>query len=118
MKKLILLALILSTSSCSLFSSAYQDVTINTPNKDATICLNGRIVGKGKVTLSLPKKHSNTVTIKVGDKIVAEDYINTNFSTTGILDLIGGFFMLFPFIGLLSGGAWELDRNFVDIRLE
>jgi hypothetical protein len=38
-------------------------------------------------------------------------------STLGILDIIGGWFLLVPFFGLLSSAAWEHDPDTFGIVL-
>jgi TRAP-type mannitol/chloroaromatic compound transport system permease small subunit len=38
-------------------------------------------------------------------------------STTAMLDIVGGIFFLFPFIGLFGPGAWDLDSTNVVIAV-
>jgi len=43
--------------------------------------------------------------------------VNKKISTTGILDIIGGFIILVPFLGFLSAGAWDLETHMVNVVL-
>jgi hypothetical protein len=36
---------------------------------------------------------------------------NCTLSTFGVLDLVGGFFLLVPWVGLLAPGAFTLDNQ-------
>ena len=44
--------------------------------------------------------------------------IGTKMSFTGILDIIGGCIILFPFFGLLFPGSHELDQSNISIALD
>jgi hypothetical protein len=44
--------------------------------------------------------------------------VDRQFSQTGMLDAVGGIFLLVPWIGLVTDGARELQENNVFMNLE
>ncbi len=106
----------LSISSCSFFSPSTQHVTIESSNPAATIKVNGETVGQGKASIPLKKNKSYAISATAGQK-KGFSYIESEISTTGILDIIGGCFWLVPFTGLISKGAWKLDKEYVYVEV-
>lgn len=109
--------LCLATTSCSLFSSSTQTVTIESSNPEATIRVNGRAIGTGTATTALKKSKTQVVTADYGNQHRTA-IIDSSLSTTGALDIVGGILFLFPFLGFLSDGAWTLDQDYIRIDLQ
>ena len=105
-----------STSGCSLFAGSTQAVHVTTNDPAAEITIDGGFVGKGAGTAVLARDRSHMVVARVGDR-VGTTVIDRTISATGILDLIGGVFFLFPLLGLLGDGFWDLDPQSVFVPL-
>ena len=111
---LFLAGLVLFTPSCSVFASRLQTVTIRASHPQAEIYVDGQFLGKGTVSADLERDRSHAVTAKVGDR-TSSAHIDTTVSGTGVLDIIGGFIWLVPFVGLFSSGFWSLETSSVEI---
>lgn len=100
--------------SCSLFASSTQGVTITASDPNAEIYVDGNYLGKGATSTALRRNRSHTVMAKCGDR-VGSTVIGTSISATGVLDLIGGFLFLLPFIGVAGPGFMQLDADAVTV---
>ena len=49
--------------------------------------------------------------------ITSSEKVRTHITATGVLDAVGGFLFLVPAIGLISPGAWALDKESFEITL-
>ncbi len=107
----------LSLSSCSLFSSSTQTVTIESSNPQASIRVNGRAIGTGTATTALKKNKTQVITADY-EQQHGTAIIESSLSTTGKLDIVGTFFFLFPVLGFLNEGAWTLDQDYVRIDMQ
>jgi len=85
---------------------------------DAEVYINGQYMGHGHVTTRVPRNENLSVMEKKEGYKPATRNIGTTMSTTGILDLIGGCFILVPFFGLLFPGAQRLEENNVSLVLQ
>ena len=54
---------------------------------------------------------------KTSDNRAGTATIGTKISTTGVLDIVGGCFLLVPFLGLVAPGFWSLDTDQVAIAV-
>ncbi len=108
--------LLLSLTSCSLFSPGRQTVKIVPDDPNATIFVNGENMGKGVVVTRLKKTKSAAITASCGEKHGVA-ILSSELSPTGVLDIIGGCLFLFPFLGFMSGGAFQLDQDTVPVHL-
>lgn len=104
-------------ASCSLFVREKQPVTILADEPNADIRVDGQYLGRGRATVSLIKRETHSIVATMG-KRSAYTTIDYDFSTTGVLDLIGGCIILLPALGILSGGAWQLDQTHVNLHLQ
>lgn len=104
------------TSSCSLFSSGTQHMTIQPSDPRAEIFVDGAPVGKGTVSVPMKKKRSHTVMAKCGDS-TGVAHIDRSISTTGVLDIVGGVLILVPFLGVLGPGFYELEPEHVVVAV-
>jgi hypothetical protein len=119
-KKLIALILTPTTaaylSGCSLAASSTQPISIMPSHPNAEVYVDGTLKGVGPQTVLLSKKNTHSVMAKCGGSSGVVT-IDRNLSTTGILDIIGGFLILVPFVGLLAPGAWELSPTSVSVPI-
>ena len=101
---------------CSLFASSMQVVHVSTNEPDAEILIDGGFVGRGTASVNLERDRGHVVMARLGDR-VSTFAIDKEISTTGILDLVGCFFFLFPIIGIVGDGFWDLDPQAVVLVL-
>ena len=114
----VLVAVVLITPvGCSAFQPARQSVTVATTTSGATIKANGVTVGQSPVTFQAKRNQDlNLIATKPGyqDSVMQ---ISRQTSPTFMLDAVGGWFFLFPWIGLLTPGAYELSNTQVEMSL-
>ena len=104
-------------SGCSLFSPHYEDITVYSSEPDAEIFINGELIGKGVGTNSVPRDKDITVMAKLPGYNPAAEQIRTRFSTTGAIDMVGGLFLLLPFLGALSPGFWQHEQTQISLAM-
>lgn len=109
-------AICLALPGCSLFTSSTQLVQVTTNEANAEITIDGSFVGKGSTSTSLQRDRDHVVMVRLDDRI-STAVIGHEISALGILDLVGGFFLLFPFIGIAGDGFWDLDPQSIVIVL-
>jgi len=107
---------LLSQSGCSFFGNTLQALTVTCADKDAELYIDGNVVGKGTVQVLVARDQNHLVMGKKGDRSQTL-IVGTKLSTLGILDIIGGFFLLLPFLGLTAAGSRTLDKDIVTIVL-
>ncbi|MBR2357704.1 MAG: hypothetical protein IKA65_06750 [Lentisphaeria bacterium] len=110
LKFLVSIILLISVSGCSLFAPHTQPITITGEPAGALVVVNGQPM-TAPATIKVPK--NKQVSLTVTKKGYYPFFIHSGYtlSTLGILDVIGGFFILVPFIGLAAPGAWTLDQD-------
>ena len=118
MKKVIaaIVAFSILVSGCSAFVPKTQTVSAVCSEPDAALQINGQMYqGKAQVEA----KRNKTVSVmctKVG-YFPAQKTIDNSLSGTGVADIVGTLFFLFPGIGLFTAGAWSLDETDVSIPM-
>ena len=122
MKCLVSIFLVVSLTflqtGCSAFAPSRQKISVTTSEPDAEIYINGEFIGQGTATKRVPRNQSVSIMAKKEGYLSAIREVDTELSMTGILDTIGGFCLLVPFIGLIFPGARSLDTNNVAIVLQ
>ena len=114
---LLVLSLCLTHSGCSLFMPHNETITVKTSEDDADIYVNGNFAGKGTVSTAVRRNSNISIMAKKEGFQPAARNISKTISTTGILDIIGGWLILVPFVGLLAPGAWEPSQTNVSIMM-
>lgn len=106
----ILILPVLLLSGCSFFVSSRQDVTINTAPKDTRVLVDGEWY---HAPVRIQKKRNRKLAITIAKEGYETQSVNVDYhlNDIGILDIVGGGIFLIPFIGLLHGGAYELDQS-------
>lgn len=105
------------TTGCSAFQPSTQNVTVSTTTPGATIKANGITKGQSPVTFSAKRDQDlNLIAMKSGyqDSVMQ---IPRQTSGTFMLDAVGGFIWLVPWIGLLTPGAYQLSQTQVEMPL-
>lgn len=110
---------ILSTQiGCSMVVPGKQRFSVTASETDAKIYVNGDYLGIGNVQTRVSRNHDVFVLVKKEGFNPVSKNIGTEFSITGILDIVGGFFILFPLMGLFFPGARQLEQTNVAVTLE
>ena len=91
-------------------------MTIVPSEPDAKVYLNNNPVGTGKTTLELERNRTYAVAARSGQTMGSAS-IGRRVSGTGVLDIIGGCFLLVPFVGCFTPGFWELDKSVVSVPM-
>lgn len=104
-------------NGCSCFVGSRQNVSIMTNVPNSKIFANGEMVGHGTAIFSAKRNQNVQIMAQAEGYYPAYSMIDSNLSTTGILDLVGIFVWLVPFIGLLTPGSKALDRQNVAVEL-
>ncbi len=120
MKKIIssLIALsIVLNCSCSLGVGRNQTVTVNS-NVPASLIANGNPVGKTPISFEAKRAKSLSIIATAPGYTQSVKTVDRQLSQTAMLDAVGGLFFIFPWFGLLSDGAWELEQDNIYMNLE
>lgn len=88
-------------------------MTTNSPK--SAIKVDGIPQGQGMATVRLPKNRDAVIIVEEGPRR-GYAQVHSELSATGTLDIVGGVFLLFPFLGFLSRGAWKLDKETVYVE--
>jgi len=113
---LLLIPLLLLSSACSLFAPPSQSINIVPSNPNASVFVDGNLVGKGPQSVRLSKSDTHSVMAKCGNS-AGTGMVDRELSTTGILDIIGGCLLLVPFIGLVAPGSHELSPSTLSVGI-
>ncbi len=119
MRKLTSAALILPLfllTSCSLVVPGSQSINILPSNPRADVYVDGNLIGKGPQMVNMKKSSSHSIMAKCGGS-AGTGVVDRSISTTGILDIVGGFLILIPFFGLLAPGAWKLSPESLSVAI-
>lgn len=113
---LILLSVCIAlTPSCSLFRAGTQSVVVSATDSGAQLFADGAPIGTGTASVSLKRNESHTFLAKMPDGRAGTAQVGRSLSSTAMLDIVGGLFLILPFLGLLAPGAWDLDTTNVVI---
>jgi hypothetical protein len=99
---------------CSAFVPHTQRVVITPSHPDATVSVDGEVVGKGRQVMKLRRDERHRVIAEYRGRQGAEA-INKKISGTGVLDIIGGCLFLVPLIGIITPGFWDLEPTEVNV---
>jgi hypothetical protein len=105
----------LLTQGCSLFVSKHQAVTIRSSDPQGEISVDGVPAGTGSVAMKLDRRKPHTVTVRAPGGKTGAGSFNKKISAAGVLDIVGGIFLLVPFLGLLGPGFWELEPDEMNV---
>ena len=103
---------------CSAFAGRKQSVTVTTNVPSAQIFANGELVGTGNTSFKARRNKDLQLVAKADGYHEAYHHIDTELSTTGILDIVGIFFFLVPVVGLFTPGSRTLEQRNVAMHLE
>jgi hypothetical protein len=114
----IIISIVMFQSGCSTVVPHKQKFTVTTSEADAKIYVNGEYLGKGNVETRVPRNRDVSILVKKDGFNPVSRNIGTDFSMTGILDIVGGCIILIPLLGLFFPGARSLEQTNVAVVLE
>ena len=108
----------ITQSGCSMVVPGKQRFSVIASETDAKIYVNGEYLGQGNIQTRIRRNNDVSVLVKKDGYIPVSRSIGTDFSITGILDIIGGFIILLPWVGLFFPGCRQLEQTNVAVVLE
>lgn len=119
MKRVVCMGLVcaLFLSSCSLVMPGKQEVDIVCDNREAFIYADGNPLGYGRAQVNLSRGKDHVISAELPDGRTANMILSKELSVAGKLDLLGTLFFIVPLVGLLSNGAWTLERDAVFLHM-
>ncbi|MEM7233129.1 MAG: hypothetical protein AAF517_13185 [Planctomycetota bacterium] len=115
-QRIVCVALVLAlplAQGCSFTLPRDQAITITSTEPDVEILVDGMPVGNGTAAPLLDRTRSHTILVRTKDGRSGVSSVSQTISPMGILDLVGGFFFLVPFIGIAAPGFWRLQPESV-----
>lgn len=94
---------------CSLFGPRMQTITISSDPSDADVIVNGSRVGQTPLKHEVNRKENLLIEVRKTGYHTEYRSSHRTVSTLGTLDIIGGYIILVPFVGLFSPAAWEQE---------
>lgn len=116
-KRIVALSCTLALASCSFLGSHTQSIQITVNDPDAVICVNGEPVGKGSVLADVPIQNSTVISAEHGSKYT-NIVLSRTLSPVGAIDMVAGYVLLIPFIGLASPGAYKFNQDIIELYLD
>ena len=118
-KRCVNLFLLLSyLSGCSIFGSSTQPFSVSSDPPGANVSINGAAVGTTPLRHEVPRPGDLMVEVQKPGYKTQYRSTSRKLSSLGIVDVVGGAFILLPLFGLLASGAWEQDPSALGITLE
>ena len=106
------------SSACSFLARGEQIVSVTVTPSDAYVIANGQEYHMlSPMFIEVPTKNALLITAYKPGYRTAYYAADSELSTTGKIDAIGGIFIL-PAAGLLSNGAWKFTENNIVINLQ
>lgn len=114
----LLLVIIQVGSGCSFLASSNQKITIMSNVPDADVYVNAKKIGTGNLS-TVVKRESGTQIMLTKEGYQSAYYtLDRELRTIGYIDIGAGAFLLLPFLGLLSPGAYTLYPKNVVLDLQ
>jgi PEGA domain len=107
--QIISLVVMMSFSGCSFFAPSMQTILITSSPSEAKVVAGGRPVGQTPVQFEAHRGENLLIEVQKSGYQTQYRTSSRTLSTMGTLDVVGGFFLLLPLLGLLSSGAWKHD---------
>ena len=108
--------LVMLLCGCSIFNNHEQTLRINSTPRDATAYINGK-AHACPLELSVPRDEDVNIRVEKVGFYPFETVTRKTLSGYGITDAVSAGFLLFPAIGLMTPGAWELTKTDFDVLL-
>jgi hypothetical protein len=116
-RMLVVPALFSALSGCSLLASRSQTLMVSSSPSDAEVWVDEALVGRTPVEVRVERWRPVTVTLRKEGYRTVSRTTTRSLSGVGIFDVVGGSLVLLPYLGLLSGGAWEHSPSQIHANL-
>ena len=107
---------LVTSVGCSAFQPYTQRVTINASDPEAAIVVGGKPVGTGRAEVNLMRNQAHVVTASHYE-LTGTSLIDKHISPSGVADIVGGCFLIVPFIGYFTPGFWDLSTLSVNVTV-
>ena len=107
--QIICVGVMVSFSGCSLFAPSMQTIHVTSSPPGAKVVAGGIPVGQTPVQFEAHRGENLLIEVQKSGYQTQYRTSSRTLSTIGILDVVGGFLLLVPLVGLLSSGAWKHD---------
>ncbi len=114
----IVLMAIVSFVGCSFFAPSRQTIHVTSSPDGAKVLAGGQVVGQTPVQFEAHRGDNLLIEVQKAGYQTQYRTTSRTLSSTGILDVVGGFVFLVPLTGLLSSGAWKHDPDKYGVILE
>lgn len=105
-------------AGCSFFGPSMQSIGVSSDPPEAQVLVSGKPVGQTPVHFEVHRGENLLVEVRKSGYQTQYRTAFRTLSTLGTLDIVGGCIILFPFLGLLSSGAWTHDPSEYGFILE
>ena len=95
-----------------------QTLTISSDPEHAQVRVNGEKVGTTPLRVQVRRSEDVLIEARVPGHETGFRTSHRTLSTLGLVDIVGGFFLLLPFFGLLSPAAWEHEPSVYSFILD
>ncbi len=112
----VVFTMILALVGCSLFRSTTQMVNVSCSQADAKLYINGK-EDKNPYQAEVARNKTLFIQCQKEGYEVATRPVTYHLNTTGYLDIIGGFIIIIPFIGLITPGAFSLEHTDITLQM-
>jgi hypothetical protein len=103
---------------CSTFRSSHQTLTVQvTDPPQSKVWVNRVYEGEAPVQVSVLRNKSVDVMVKKEGFQTVNRTVNYHLNTTGVLDIIGAWVLIVPFIGIMAPGHDSLDETSITLQL-
>ena len=102
---------------CSFFAPKTQMFTVVVEPESAQIMLDGRPVLSGRAQ-DVSRGKDLTIIATASGFYPENRRVGRTLSKAGIVDGVIGCVLLFPLLGLISDGAWELEKDNLYIEMQ
>lgn len=117
-RQVIVVFVAVSFSGCSLFAPSMQTIHVTSSPDGAKVIAGGRPVGQTPVMFEVHRGENLLIEVQKAGYQTQYRTTSRTLSSVGTADVIGGFLILLPLVGLLSSGAWKHDPNNYGFVLE
>lgn len=117
MKNALCILLSLIITGCSCFTPNKQQISVSVYPDESKVFINGQVFTSSPAIADVPRNRSVAIQCMKDGYYPYGKTVDTRISTTGVLDMVGTAFFLFPAIGLITPGAWCLEEDTVNIVL-
>lgn len=109
---------LVSFSGCSFFAPSMQTIHVTSSPEGAKVRAGGQLVGQTPIQFEAHRGENLLIEVQKDGYQTQYRTTSRTLSSVGLLDVIGGCFLLVPLVGLVSSGAWKHDPDKYGIILE